>query len=494
MKKLWLSLVLCTTSFTTPVLGHATQHAFLLQNSGWMEPFYQDPKSQLKPLVNTVIQTVTTADDQIVFSTFNQSNALQQSPQILFQGKGQSNLKTLLGEQQVAYKSDSAYADTDFSEAVAATITGPFSRQSGIIWVFTNNKNSPNNDIETVERNKEFYQLVHDFSGINKVLAFPLKMPVEGEHFNASGLMVYAFAFGAAAEQDLNRLIESGQVGKVFTQQPALLKPLDKEPIRLIARGIDNSTTIQASSAADGKTLYFDLEPKNAIPKIRLNADLKNNFYPYNIAASNIQAKLVLADGKQAAVKISQSAVNLRIKENTPLSFDVPIPSEVVVSPWSFAVFKAMGKRVVIPAQINVTFYNQKLTLSEQFKDNLHTLFPDDPLSDVFVAPSKIQSSTATIPVQFRLQYPIWPIIVMGIAGCLGLILLFWLLMLLSKAKRYEVIVNGVKKQTVQLKAFSSINIYSDNSTVLAVVKKGLADPKVQVMDKHSSVTLRKIK
>ena len=33
---------------------HAMQQAFLVQNSGWMEPFYVDSTSQFKPLVAAV--------------------------------------------------------------------------------------------------------------------------------------------------------------------------------------------------------------------------------------------------------------------------------------------------------------------------------------------------------------------------------------------------------------------------------------------------------
>ena len=109
-----------------------------------------------------------------------------------------------------------AYADTDFTEAVVSTITEPFAKQSGIIWIFTNNKNNPNNDAETIARNKEFYTLIHDNPAINKVLAFPLKCLLKVNIFNASGLMVYALAYGQSAEKDLNQLVESGQIAKIL--------------------------------------------------------------------------------------------------------------------------------------------------------------------------------------------------------------------------------------------------------------------------------------
>lgn len=487
IKGLLIALIL----IASPIIGHATQHAFLIQNSGWMEPFYHDPQSQFKPLINGVIQTVSKPEDKIIASMFNQTNALGKSPKIIYQGAGNQNLIANLQKQGVAYKNEKVYADTDFNEAVVSTILGPLTKQSGIIWIFTNNKNSPNNDSETIARNKEFYSLIHDNPAIKKVLAFPLKMPVKGEHFAASGLMVYALAYGKSAEHDLNQLMESGQLSKIFTQQPALLKPLDTEPVQIIPKGVENSSTITASLSPDRKILFFDLISKDVIPEIKLKADLKNNFYPYNIAATKVDAILVLANGKQVPIPISQTHINLLTQENTQLEFNLPIPSDMVVSPWSFAVFKAMGKKVVIPAHINVTFYDQKLSLSDEFKQNLQSLFPNDPLSDVFVAPESIKSSTAVIPVQFRLQYPIWPIFVVMAGGVLLLLLFILLLALSSKANRYDVLVNGVKKQTIRLKPFSKQNIYGDNTRVIAIAKRGWSAPTLELLDKDTKVTLR---
>lgn len=484
-------IVLISLLSLSASLGYAGQHAFLVQNSGWMEPFYQDQNSQFKPLVNAVIQTMTQPNDTVAVSMFNQSNVLGQSPVVIYQGNGKQNVSQQLSQQMVAKKSEHAYADTDFKEAIIATITGPFAKKSGIIWIFTNNKNSPNNDAATAERNKEFYELVHLDPAINKVMAYPLKMPVTGQHFSASGLMVYVLAYGAQAEAELNHLVKSGQMEKVFTQQPALLKPLDKEPLQLIPTGVKNSSTIEASLASDQKTLIFNLEPKDVIPEIKLTADLKNQFYPYNIAATRVEAKLKLANGMQAPIQISETDIRLMTTDNTKLEFQVPIPSNLVVSPWSWEVFKAMGKAVTIPADIDVTLYEQKLSLSEDFKQNLQSLFPGDPLSDVFVAPQTIQSSTATIPVQFRLQYPLWPVIVMIAGILLAIVLSLVALALGSKRKKYDVWVNGVKRQTIQLKPFSKISVYAEAGKEIAIVKRGISDASVYVVDKEFSVTLR---
>lgn len=489
MKKLLIASLFVFSS----VGAQATQHAFLVQNSGWMEPFYQDPSSQLMPLVNSVIQTVSKPSDQVSVSVFNQSNSMAASPEIIYKGAGQHNVLAQLKQQSVARKSSHAYADTDFREAILATIQGPFTQHSGVIWIFTNNKNSPDNDEQTAARNKEFYELLHLDGSITKALAFPLKMPVQGEHFNASGLMVYALAYGDEAKEELDNLVKSGQMLKVFTHQPALLKPLDKDPLLLIPTGVKNSSTIKAGLAADQKTLVFNLEAKNVIPEVKLTADLKNNFYPYNIAATRIEANMVLANGMQAPIEISETDIRLLTTDNIKLEFQLPIPRHLIVSQFSWEALTALGKEITIPATINVTLYEQKLSLSENFKNNLQELFPGDPLSDVFVAPESIKSSTATIPVQFKLKYPEWPMYV-----ALGLFIFLLaavalLLTLLFRQHRYEVRINGLKTQTIQLKPFKQQSIYSEDYQEVAIVKRGLGQAQLLIKDPNYSVSIRKI-
>ena len=106
MKKIGLITIFSFASSLTC----AGQHAFLVQNSGWMEPFYQDQNSQLKPLVNAVVQTVTQPSDTIAVAMFNQSNAVSKSPTVIYQGAGKQNVSQQLSQQSIAKKSDKAYA------------------------------------------------------------------------------------------------------------------------------------------------------------------------------------------------------------------------------------------------------------------------------------------------------------------------------------------------------------------------------------------------
>ena len=72
------------------------QQAFLVQNSGWMEPFYTDQQSQLKALVGAVAQAASTPDDQLFLLAFSQSSGSNVSPALLGQGRGAAGIAAQL--------------------------------------------------------------------------------------------------------------------------------------------------------------------------------------------------------------------------------------------------------------------------------------------------------------------------------------------------------------------------------------------------------------
>ncbi len=178
--------------------ARAMQQAFLVQNSGWMEPFYLDQKSQFKPLVAAVIGAVGTAGDQLFVLSFNQATANNPSPVLAYQGPpGPGAAAAVNGITLARQGQGGALADTDFNEAVSRTITAAFKNTSGIIWIFTNNKNSPNNSHQTAAMNRKFYNLIHNDPSITRSMVFPLAMPLVGPKFQANGMMIYALAYGA---------------------------------------------------------------------------------------------------------------------------------------------------------------------------------------------------------------------------------------------------------------------------------------------------------
>jgi len=468
------------------------QHAFLVQNSGWMEPFYSDQRSQLKPLVAAVATTVVRPGDGVVVAAFNQQSPGNVSPRALFTGNDAGHVAPALASLQVARKASGALADTDFREAVAATITGPFQARPGILWIFTNNRNSPGNDPDTAKRNREFYDLVHLDPSITRSLAFPLRMPVKGAHYQAAGLMVYALAYGEQAAEHLQALLDDGTLGRVFTSAPARLKPLDRDAVRIVPHGVSNSGNVRVSLAADGRTLVFDIGSSDEITRIGLKASLENLFFPYQIASAEVTGTMNAGATSLPVAVLPRTIENLAPGASTEVELELPVPQGQVPSPWSLEALSAMGKQVTIPATVEIALDQQRLRISDGFRGELADLFPGDPLSDVFIPPDTIQASTARIPIALRVQYPLLPVLLLVGAALLLVAGLTLLAVLAGRTARYEIVVDGYRR-TVALKAFAALELRDPHGNYAGRIKRGLGRPRVvEVAEGHTvSVTGR---
>lgn len=493
--KKWASPILLLVAYlTTAATAHAQtptiQHAFLVQNSGWMEPFYVDPQSQLKPLVAAVAQAVAAPNDPVSTLAFNQSAGQNVSPRLLRQDRGAQGIQQALQTLQVARKGDgtpkAAMADTDFKEAVLGTITGPFQQAPGILWIFTNNKNSPNNDAQTRERNRDFYSLLHTEPSITKTLAFPLRMPVKGKLYEAHGLMVYALAYGTPAAQALDRIMAQGRLSQVLTKPPARLKPIDQEAVRIVPQTIKDVPNMKASLASDQRTVVLDVAPANYIPQVTLQASLQNMFFPYAIESAHVSGKLLAPTGS-ADLNVQPAQVSqLQPGASSPVEVSIKLPLAQVPSAWSAQALSAMGKQVLMPMSVELQLEGQKLALSEGFRSDMEALFPGDPISEVFTPPSSVKASQVQVPLLLRVQYPLAPVIalVSGILLLLGGLLTLGLLS--SRSKRFDFMVDG-NARSITLKPFSSLTLRNAEGQEVGEVRRSLGTPKViRVQEGHT--------
>jgi len=466
------------------------QHAFLVQNSGWMEPFYVDPASQLKPLVGAVAQAASHPSEKVFTLAFNQSSGKNVSPQLLGEGTGAASVAARLAPLALARKGEgAALADTDFQEAVTRTITGPFQARPGIIWIFTNNKNSPNNDQQTAERNRDFYRLLHLEPSIRKTLVFPLRMPVQGKKFQATGLMVYALAYGQPAADALDRIMAEGRLSKILVRPPARLKPVDIDAVRIVPRAVRNSGQVKTSLGRDGRTVVFDVDADKLVPSITLDASLQNLFYPYVIERAEVSASLHTA-GRQAKVEVSPSAVEkLQPGASQAVQVRFALPIEQIPSAWSPQALSAMGKQVLLPMSAQLSLSNQRLALANSFTDELRELFPGDPISEIFTPPDSVRGSTVRVPMLVRVQYPLLPVfIVIGVSlALLGGLLALGLVS--GRSARYAVKVDGVARQ-VLLKPFQQIALKDEAGNPAGILKRGLGKPFVLKVEDGHSITL----
>ena len=471
--------------------AQAVQQAFLVQNSGWMEPFYADPQSPFKPLVAAVVKVAAAPGDQVFMLAFSQSNGQNVSPRLLGQGTGASDALSLLAPLELARKGEAgkALADTDFQEAVTKTIGQTFQSRPGIVWIFTNNKNSPGNDPATAARNLDFYRLLHLEPSITRTVVFPLRMPVKGKLFSAKGLMVYALAYGKEAGDELNRMVTDGRLSSVLNRAPARLKPVDQDGVRIVPEAVINAPNVTASMGRDKRTLVLNMDAGSMVPEVRLKASLQNLFYPYMIANASVDGELSSSSGK-SVLTVSPSAVTaLAPGASQQIEVNFKLPVEEVPSVWSRQAIAAMGKQVALPMTVTLGLSNQKLALPDSFKEEMDELFPGDPLSEVFVPPDSVRSSQAKVPLLVVVQYPLTPVLIM-LGGLLALLFAFIALGLMTtRSTRYAVVVNGLRRNVV-LKPFKSLVINNDNGDAIGQIRRGLGRPTVVSVQDGNTLTI----
>jgi hypothetical protein len=409
----------------------AIPHVVLVQNSGWMEPFYSDPKSAFKPLVTELVSNVVQPGDALVLAAFNQSRPGAPSPRALL--SEQVDAKTVHAHVQAALQGletarkpgasrtgGAALADTDLGEAVNAALNQVLGGKPGLVWLVTNNRNSPNNDQATAVRNREFYALIHRGAAIDKALAFPLRMPVQGAHYSANGLMVYVFAVGKEGARALDGLLASGRVQRVITEPPARLKPLDRDTVRLVPRRVEGAPGVALAMDAGGR-LHADVEPDAVAPATRIQWQLENTMYPYTIADATLSARSMLA-GENRPIELARHELKqLAPDKAEPLASSMQLPVARLPGKWSMEALKSAGSAYVLPGRIELHLAGQRLVLSQAFRDRMAALFPGDPLPEIFTPPGEIQASTATLPLEVRVHYGAGPLMAL-LGGALALL------------------------------------------------------------------------
>jgi len=402
----------------------AAPHVFLVQNSGWMEPFYADPSSPFKPLVTELALAVAQPGDALVLAAFNQSQPNAPSPRALVSAKVDQGTRAAvtraLASLDTARKPGGALADTDLGEAVSAAMTQALGGKDGIVWLVTNNRNSPNNDQATAQRNREFYQLIHSGDKIRTALAFPLRMPVKGAHYSANGLMVYAFAIGEGGMRALDGLLASGAVRRIITEPPARLKPLDRNTVRLVPRKVENAPGVTFAMGQNG-VLRADVAPDARSPTARIGWNLENTMYPYTIVSASLSARSNLGGENRTVTLGSTHVAALAPNKPQPLGSTLQLPVAQLPGKWSMQALKSAGSAYVLPGTIEVHLAEQKLALSNGFRERMTELFPGDPLPDIFTPPAQVQASTAVLPIEVRVHYGSGPLLAAG-AGLLALL------------------------------------------------------------------------
>ncbi len=405
----------------------ASAQVFLVQNSGWMEPFYTDPASPFKPLVAALVGAATAPGDLLVLAAFNQSQPGAPSPRALLSVRAGAATREQVGAALAPLalaRKGGALADTDLGEAVGAAITSAMGGKPGLVWLVTNNRNSPNNDQATARRNREFYELIHQGGAITKALAFALRMPVQGAHYHANGLMVYAFAIGEQGARELDALLASGRIAQVITEPPARLKPLDRDTVRLVPFRVANAPGVAFSMAQNGM-LRADVDAQARSPAAQVAWRLENTIYPYTIASAVLSARSRVGAEDRPIALASGVVRALAPGQSMPLASTMQLPVGQLPGAWSAKAIASAGSAYVLPGVIELHLSGQRLALSQAFRQRMQALFPGDPLPDIFTPPAQVAASDARLPLEVRVNYGVAPLVALigvglVVAGALG--------------------------------------------------------------------------
>lgn len=488
MKQLMLraaTLMLALTCAT--VSAQPLRQVFLVQNSGWMEPFYLDPASAFKPLVIKLAATAA-GDGEVVVGGFNQADNSHPSPQWTYRGPGtHGKLAESVNQLNLARKSGGAYADTDFKEALLAAITTGLEGREGIVWIITNNKNSPNNSGETQLKNREFYDLLHKDESISRIAAFPQKMPVKGPNYQANGLMIYALAYGKSAGAALEQVLAQPALSSLLNDNHVRLKPLTRSAVRFIPTGVQDTEDVSAELAPDQQTVVLNIKVDSSPKTAVLLGQFENQFNPYQIHDAKIDMALDMpGEALQSSISLARISDLEPGARSAPLAISLQLPP--LPSQWSSEVIFSSGYQR--SGAIEVRLSEQQLRISQDFVKRMNELFPGDALPDVFVPSSDASSSATRLPIVLQVSYPLGPVLLLlglFVALLIGLLLL---LAMLGGKKTFTVAVEGMT-QPYPLKPFASVGVYDARQNKVATLKRGLFGARLQDQAPDIAVRLK---
>ncbi len=465
----------------------AVRQIYLIQNSGWMLPFYEDPSSRLKEIGIELSSSIARhGQDQYVVASFNQSVQDNQSPKLLYRGSDLQKVDEAIRSIEPARKPGrAAYADTDYKEAIVGAINQYSAGKPCILWIITNNKNSPDNSQETIEKNREFYIFLQNTAEIKRIVAFPQPMPVRGftKNYTANGLMIYGVAYGDDADLLLQKMLKDNVP---FGKKAARLKPLNTDAVTFLPIRVEGSD-VKASIVGE-KTLLLSFDAARRQEKALIIGQLRNDFYPYDIHSAHVDISSGFSRDNNGVKSINDRFDNISIPLGgvspllTVTIFVPPIPS-----PWNPEVIFTSGYTTKGTIKFEVT--DQNLTISKEFIKEMSQLFPGDPLPDIFTPGENSRRSMTVQPVLVKVVYPSWPLFVVG--GVMLLLIggaVYGMTMLRGEAV-YKVSVDGIQKNYA-LKPFRELPINDASGKRVGMLTRGFGRPEI-IKDKDASCSIR---
>jgi hypothetical protein len=495
-----IRLVLFLMGLLWPVLVAAAPDAkpvpqlFLIQNSGWMEPFYTDPQSRFRVMVSSLISESAAVGAPVIVATFNRNGQVpgRESPEVIYQGPNDpARVRDAIAAITIPRKPSGAFVDSDFEEALRRGATNLLGSKPGIIWFISNNQNAPSgNDANWLQLSQDFSRLLLEAKQFSRVYAHPVRDEVESAQFGRrEGFIFYAIAYGRKAGPALDALVARPGLRDLLGSPAARLRPVDR-----FATGFRLDA---ASDALQVDRDWIQITGDGSARRLVLKGSVENRLYPFVIRSARLDLRFRPLPA-QPGLEALRVQTDTRALANIPAlgrSGPIGIALDIPALPMAGLLDTERRAAGVLTLQLSDIKYEwdrdflNRLkavpatgVLSEQAQSQLVA----SQLPPVFLAPLKVKTSQSDLRLQMIAKRSLWWLWVAVPLLAAALFGLWWRSGQGKKRVSHVVDLNGERKD-VRIAKGEKLTLANSRDERFVVTGRGKNPPLVEPVNVEKS-------
>lgn len=394
----------------------ALPQLFLIQNSGWMEPFYSDPRSRFRVLASELVAESAPVGAPIIVATFNRNGQVpgRESPEVIYRGPNDpAKVRAAIQAITIPRKPSGAFVDSDFEEALTRGANTLLGSKPGIIWFISNNQNAPSgNDADWFQRSQDFSRLLLEARPFSRVYAHPVRDEVESVQFGRrEGFIFYAIAYGNKAGPALDELVVQPRLRELLGSPAARLRPVDR-----FATSFRLDT---ASDALQRERDWIQIIGDGASRRLVLRGRLENRLYPFVIRSARLDLRfrpLAAQPGLEQLKILTDTSALANIPalgRSGPISIALDLPALPIRGPLDTE-RRAAG---ILTLQLSDIEYEWDPDFLSRLKavpatgvlsERAQSQLVSTQLPPIFLAPLKVRTSQSDLRLQLITQRSLW--------------------------------------------------------------------------------------
>ncbi|HOT82344.1 MAG TPA: hypothetical protein PLQ12_03460 [Candidatus Defluviicoccus seviourii] len=489
---------------------------YLVQNSGWMEPFLIDAsRPAFLAEVTAFITATALASGEVVIASFNQHGQLldRASPHVLYRGQASApQIEAAVQRIDLPRRihTDNAFTDADLDGALERTVGEVLKFNPALIWIITNNKSSKDNSQEYEKNTRRFNEALNGLVAFTRIVAFPITHPAKGLRYpgkpipyEEKGYMIYGIAYDApgstAAADQLRSVATAPEVIRRF-ERPGLLKPLERSPLTFEAQRMWVNGVPQPPPK--GQWLLLRDLPGGQPFTVHLCGRLRSEYFPQVIDNAITSATWETAEGGlqalpvQATIHLPPSAERriecppqlpaafstgrlvierlrpLEILENVTIALQIP----AIERPAGLAGFLQPERE--IRGTLSLDLRDMRLTILEEFRSRLDHVAASGSLPEIFLRYRDVHAASTPMGVTLGARFSSLPLIgaIVGVLATLALSIAA--LVYLRRPRQHMVTIAG-ERCRVTLRPFETVRTKTPSGSRFEASGRLFGAPKV---------------